>query len=122
MGSVAGVSGAVGEWNSPRLLLRGCSRITEHGGDGSGFHPAMVRACARAFALSMIPGNRRRSSIAADGSPILAEDGADRVGIGLGDQEHPKSMVTRRSPDKRGVVSYPNRIITCYPGVAERSR
>ena len=68
-GSAAGVSGAGGEWNSPRLSPRGCSRITEHGGDGSGFHPAMVRTCARAFALSVIPGNRRRSSIAADSSP-----------------------------------------------------
>ena len=66
VGSVAGVSGAGGE---VRLLPLGRSRITEDGGDGSGFHPAMVRTCARAFALSVIPGNRRRSSIAADSSP-----------------------------------------------------
>ena len=104
-GSVTGVSGADGEWNSPRLSPRGRSRITEHGGDGSGFHPAMVRTCARAFA-SVIPGNRLRSSDSSRQLTLLAEDGADRVGIGLGDEEHPKSMVTRRSSDKRGVVSY----------------
>ena len=43
---------------------------------------------------------------------LLAEDGADRVGIDLGDEEHPKSMVTRRSSDKRCVVSYLAKI--CY--------
>jgi hypothetical protein len=35
----------------------------------SGIHPAMLRAYARAFVLSVIPGNRRRSPIAADNSP-----------------------------------------------------
>jgi hypothetical protein len=43
--------------------------LTQRGAVGSGFQPAMVRTCARAFALSVIPGNRRRSSIAADSSP-----------------------------------------------------
>ena len=55
-------------------------------GTGTGVHPAMLRAPARAFALSVTLGNRRRSSIAADNSAI--EDGADRVGIGFGDDEH----------------------------------
>jgi len=41
---------------------------SQRGGAGSGFHPAMVRAHARAFALSVTPGNRRRNSIAADSS------------------------------------------------------
>jgi hypothetical protein len=36
---------------------------------GSGIHPAMVLAHARAFVLSLSPGNRRRNSIAADNSP-----------------------------------------------------
>jgi hypothetical protein len=36
---------------------------------GGGVHPAIVRAQARAFALSVTPGNRRRNSIAADNSP-----------------------------------------------------
>jgi hypothetical protein len=36
---------------------------------GSGVQPAMVLAHARAFMLSMTPGNRRRNSIAADSSP-----------------------------------------------------
>ena len=40
--SVAGVSGVAGEWNSLWLAPSGRSRITEHGGDGSGFHPAIV--------------------------------------------------------------------------------
>jgi hypothetical protein len=31
---------------------------------------------------------------------LLAEDGADRVGVGLGDEEHPQSMVTRRTSGK----------------------
>ena len=38
---------------------------------GGGIHPAMLRAHARAFVLSVIPGNRRRNSIAADSSPSL---------------------------------------------------
>ena len=42
------------------LVPRGRSLITAHGGDGGGFHPTMVRTCARAFALSVIPENRRR--------------------------------------------------------------
>jgi hypothetical protein len=36
---------------------------------GSGIHPAMVLAHARASVLSMSPGNRRRNSITADSSP-----------------------------------------------------
>jgi hypothetical protein len=51
------------------LTLRGRSRITEHGGAGGGFHPAIVRTDVRAFALSVIPGKRRRISIAAESSP-----------------------------------------------------
>jgi hypothetical protein len=67
--SVVGVSGTVGEWNSLWLATPGRSRVTEDGGAGRGFQPAIVRTCARAFALSVIPGNRRRSSIAAESSP-----------------------------------------------------
>jgi hypothetical protein len=48
---------------------RPCSRVTGNAGTGHGFHPAMARACARAFALSVMPGNSRRTSIAADSSP-----------------------------------------------------
>jgi hypothetical protein len=39
------------------------------GRSGSGFQPAMVRAHSRACALSVMPGNRRRSSMAAEKSP-----------------------------------------------------
>jgi Transposase DDE domain group 1 len=38
-------------------------------GEGRGFQPAMVRAHARACVSSVTPGNRRRSSTAADSSP-----------------------------------------------------
>src|SRR5271166_6434950 len=41
----------------------GCS------GTDSGCHPAMIRACIRACALSSISGNRRRNSTAAANSP-----------------------------------------------------
>src|SRR4051794_20521932 len=36
---------------------------------GSGFQPAMTRAQYRALALSVMPGNMRRSSTAAENSP-----------------------------------------------------
>ena len=39
------------------------------GRSGSGVQPAIARACSRALALSWMPGNRRRSSMAADSSP-----------------------------------------------------
>ena len=60
---------AGGRTQASFLRLRGRSRVTGRGCSGSGVHPAMVRAQARAFALSTIPGNRRRNSIAADSSP-----------------------------------------------------
>jgi len=44
-------------------------RVTRRKGAGSGFHAAMFRAHSRACALSVTPGNRRRSSTAADSSP-----------------------------------------------------
>jgi hypothetical protein len=64
----------------------------------------MLRTYARAFVLSVIPGNRRRSPDSSRQLTLSAEDGADRGGIGLGDDEHPKSMVTCRLSDKRGVA------------------
>ena len=39
------------------------------GRSGSGNHSAILPACSRAFALSVMPENRRRSSVAADSSP-----------------------------------------------------
>jgi hypothetical protein len=45
--------------------MRGCSRVTGRTGAGNGSHPAMVRACSRAFVLWETPGNRRRTSMAA---------------------------------------------------------
>ena len=60
--------------------------------------PAIVRAQARAFALSVTPGNRRRSSMAADNFALLIEDGADRGG--LGDDEHLSSLGRRTTAGK----------------------
>jgi hypothetical protein len=96
-GAVSGVPGD----GEVRLVPLGRSRITGHGGGGNGFHPAIVLTCARTFALSVIPGNRGRNSIAADNSPSWLKRGC--VGIGLGDEEHPKSMVARSTAGKRGV-------------------
>jgi hypothetical protein len=81
------------------------SRVTVHGSTGCGVHPTIVRAHARAFALSVIPGNRRRNSIAADSSPSMIEGGPDRGGIGLDDDEHPQSMAAHTTTGKRGVLS-----------------
>ena len=39
---------------------------------GSGLHPAMIRAYSRALALSVMPGKRLRSSMAADSSPPVS--------------------------------------------------
>jgi hypothetical protein len=44
-------------------------RATRFGGDGRGFHPAIVRTHSCALALSVKPGNRRRNSAAADNFP-----------------------------------------------------
>jgi hypothetical protein len=48
-------------------------RLTTRGFGGSGCHPAMVRAQARALALSLTPENSRRSSMAADSSPSCSK-------------------------------------------------
>ena len=56
-----------------------------------------VRSC-----LGVV-GDPRKSPAQLDSSrqlALLAEDGADCIGIGLGDEEHPKSMVTRRTAGK----------------------
>jgi hypothetical protein len=47
-----------------RLTGRGFTGCT-----GNGVQLAMDRAQARAFSLSLMPGNRRRNSTAADNSP-----------------------------------------------------
>jgi hypothetical protein len=54
-------------WRTPpgRSLRR--RRVSA--GTGSGVHEAMDRAKVRAFSLSMMPGNRRRSSMAVESSP-----------------------------------------------------
>ena len=51
------------------VYRRAGSRVTEAAGEGGGVHPAIVRAHSLALALSVMPGNRRRSSMAAESSP-----------------------------------------------------
>jgi hypothetical protein len=51
------------------LAYRGCNCVTVHVCIGRGVHPAIVRANARAFTLSVTPGKSRRNSSAADSSP-----------------------------------------------------
>ena len=65
----------------------------------------MVLAKARACAVSVTPGNNRRSSTAADSSPALIEGGTDRGGLGLGDNEHAGRMGARTEGDKRPWVT-----------------
>ena len=58
--------------------------LTSRGFAGSGFQPAMVRAHSRACALSVTPGNRRRSSTAADSSPCCSNAAPGAVTLGNG--------------------------------------
>ena len=91
-----------------RLLEAGCARfahsvrdrLTSRGLTGSGFQPAMIRAHSRASAMSVTPGNSRRSSTAADSSPPLFERGADGGGLGFGDGEH-RPSIARIATGKR---------------------
>jgi len=57
------------EPDKSQRVLPGCSGVTGHGASGTGSQPAVVRAHSRAFARSVIPGNRRCSSTMADSSP-----------------------------------------------------
>jgi hypothetical protein len=52
--------------------LLGRPGVTGRNGTGKGFQPAMVRAHARACSGSVTAGNSRRSSTAADNSPLCA--------------------------------------------------
>ena len=81
--------------------LLGRTRGTGRGGTGRGFQPAMVRAQARACAVSVMAGNSRRSSTAAENSPLLLVDGTDRGGLSLGDDEHAGRMGVRIEGGKR---------------------
>jgi hypothetical protein len=73
-------------------LLRRRNGVIRQAAAGSGFQPAMVRAQARASALSVTPGNRRRSQLA-----LLLIGGADRSGIGFGDEEHGDTAAGRQA-------------------------
>ena len=54
---------------------------------------------------------------------LLIEDGADRGGIGLGDDEHPKNMAVRTTAGKRGCAA-PAGILDaiCYQCARRRLR
>jgi hypothetical protein len=67
--------------------LPGRSRVTVEAGMGRGFQPAMARSYSSAFAVSVIPGNRRRNSMAADSSLCL-EEVADDGSVAFSDNEH----------------------------------
>ena len=56
-------------WADRTLCRPLLGSLTSRGFTGSGFQPAMIRAQSRACALSLTPGNKRRSSTAADSSP-----------------------------------------------------
>jgi hypothetical protein len=68
----------------------------------------MDRAHARACAVSVMAGNSRRSSTAADNSPLL-ESGADRGGLGCGDNDHCGRMGVHTEGDKRPVPRFGGR-------------
>jgi hypothetical protein len=53
--------------------MPGSRRDTGRNGTGSGFQAAMIRAHSRACAVSVTPGNSRRSSTAADNSPSCSK-------------------------------------------------
>jgi hypothetical protein len=52
--------------------LRGRRGVTVADGLTCGVHPAMDLAHSLAFSLSVMPKNRRRTSIAADSSPSVS--------------------------------------------------
>jgi hypothetical protein len=84
LGQPRPLAGFDGQRQVPRKVLTGCRRASRgalqgsrrrsrlEGRGGSGFHAAMTRAISRACRLSVIPGNRRRNSIAADNSPCCS--------------------------------------------------
>jgi hypothetical protein len=84
---------------------------------GSGVHPAMLRACARAFALSVIPENRRRNSVAADSSPSWSKTAwiaaaRNRVHRFSARHNHPHLQERHDLPAERAVSErgpHPNR-------------
>ena len=86
--------------------MPGCSRVTVDFGTGSGFQPAIVLACARALALSVTPGNSRRTYSSRQ-LALLLKDGADRSGLGFADNEHGAHMGGRSATGKQIYRSRP---------------
>ena len=84
--------GRAGQAGTGRYCLSRGS-LTGRGGTARGFHPAMVRAHSRAFALSVRPGTAGAAQLWLIARPPL-ERGAYRCGLGLGDDEHRDSMAT----------------------------
>ena len=66
----------------------------------------MVRAQARACAVSVTAGNSRRSSTAAENSPRCSKSGADRGGLCLGDDEHAGRMGVRIEDGKLTITVF----------------
>ena len=80
--------------------LLGRARVTGRSGTGRGFQPAMVRAQARACVMSVMAGNSRRSSTAAENSPCCSKAASDGGGVCLGDDEHAGRMGVRARAGK----------------------
>jgi hypothetical protein len=70
-------------------LVIGRNRAAVRGGSFSSFHPAIVLAHSRARSLSVMPGNRWRSSTEL---ATTIERSADRGSLFLGNDEHPARM------------------------------
>jgi hypothetical protein len=66
---------------------------------GSGLQPAIVRAHSRACSASVMPGNSRRSSQAAEISTALVNC-PYRCGLSFADNEHHGSMGMETMADK----------------------
>ena len=72
----------------------------------------MVRAHSRACALSVMPGKQPPQLERGRQLAALFEDGADRSGFGLADDEHRWSMRTAAKADKqRAELSYADRAV-----------
>jgi hypothetical protein len=73
LGRLGGFRQALPSWRPHHTgfacAVRGIRPCASDAGKPWQDYPAIVRTYVRAFALSVIPGNRRRSSIAADSSP-----------------------------------------------------
>ena len=76
-------------------------------------HLAEISQCVSVGAIALLV----RDGAGWHGSPRLNEGGADRSGFGLGDDEHPTTMVMRTRTSKRATGGQRERLRECgrYP-------